>query len=209
MDYTPSAMDNSSKPSYKSAEEWHVYHAYHDPEFKNAISKLGGSTASMVAYRSIAADFAVPALDVRRYHQNLLTPIPSEPSVFRMPKYAVRFDQAEQKYYIEVPANINRTAFEEIWESISLKRQRVDTYTDGTRFQARQGDTTKRKPPQETSLLYAIFRARRKLTFTEIFKLYQDGRLPLYHGSTAQFKSPDSLEAYYHKYMPGKPKATT
>jgi hypothetical protein len=63
---------------------------------------------------------------------------------------------------------------------------------------------TKSKSPENPSLIYAVFKARANgLTFTEIFRQYQDGVLKLYSGTnTNQYSSKDSLERYYRKYMP-------
>jgi len=63
---------------------------------------------------------------------------------------------------------------------------------------------TRRRAPDDTRLIYAIFKSRcNGLTFKRIFTLYQQGRLPLYLNSpTNQFSSEDSLESYYQKYKP-------
>jgi hypothetical protein len=62
---------------------------------------------------------------------------------------------------------------------------------------------TKSKSPENPALIYAMFKARATgLTFTKIFRQYQDGELAGYKGSTSQYSSKDSLERYYRKYMP-------
>ena len=63
---------------------------------------------------------------------------------------------------------------------------------------------TKSKSPENPELIYAVFKARAKgLTFTEIFKMYQHGKLKGYKSTnTTQYSNEDSLERYYRKYMP-------
>jgi hypothetical protein len=63
---------------------------------------------------------------------------------------------------------------------------------------------TKLKPPADTKLIYAVFKARKnRLTFSKIFLLYQGGELPYYvNGNTNQFKSVESLSRHYRKYKP-------
>lgn len=60
----------------------------------------------------------------------------------------------------------------------------------------------KRKGTYNYELVYAIFRAKKKFTFKQIFAKYKDGKLPLYTGSTDPYKSEDSLENFYRKYAP-------
>ena len=61
---------------------------------------------------------------------------------------------------------------------------------------------TKRKPPANYQLIYAIFRARAKgLTFDRIYRQYQVGALPMYDRAS-NLNSPDSLARYYRKYKP-------
>lgn len=61
---------------------------------------------------------------------------------------------------------------------------------------------TKRKPPENYRLIYAIFRARaNNIGFESIFKQYSKGDLPHYD-TPITHQSSDSLERYYRKYKP-------
>jgi hypothetical protein len=65
------------------------------------------------------------------------------------------------------------------------------------------GTDSKSKSPENPQLIYAVFKARAAgLTFTKIFRQYQDGELLGYKGSTRQYTSKDSVERYYRKYQP-------
>ena len=106
-------------------------------------------------------------------------------------RVAVGFDG--RGVFVRVAPTASYDDFINSWESIKI-------------FQGLAWDNykaTKNKLPLEIDLLYAIFRARSKnLKFSEIFQLYQEGKLPQYKGSTGQFTSEHSLAAYYRKYRP-------
>jgi len=62
---------------------------------------------------------------------------------------------------------------------------------------------SRKRSPNYPELVYAVFKARmQKQTFKTIFTLYENGELPLFHGSGKQFTNEDSLERYYRKYAP-------
>lgn len=98
-------------------------------------------------------------------------------------------------YYLIGP----KTTLEQIQKSWNfIKGMRAE-------FLENSKENTKSKSPQNPELIYAIFKARTRdgLKFSQIFNLYENGKLPGYTGkNTRQYKSEDSLERYYRKYKP-------
>jgi hypothetical protein len=200
-------MSKSSKPTFKTAQEWHIYHVFSDPDFKKEINSLSERIASKEQYQKIAAQYLIPTSEVYSYHSLAISRIVKDSPTPQDRPYSFTYDDEKHKYLIELEDSINKVSFEEIWSHIESMRLVVTTTVNMDRITrvTRSSKTTKKeKPPQETDLIYAIFKARKQNTFTWIFDKYREGSLPLYKGSTTQFKSSDSLERYYDKYKPNK-----
>jgi hypothetical protein len=93
----------------------------------------------------------------------------------------------------------------------TTKAELLEEWEQFERYKKLLGQTTptKRKPPENPSLLYTMFKARRRgETFGKIFEQYSTGKLPGYSGSTTQFTSEDSLERYYQRYYTNDEPAT-
>lgn len=95
-----------------------------------------------------------------------------------------------KEFFARFDDDIKKAQFNELWALIKKNQERIGI------------TKTKPKVPLNSKLLYAIFKARKnKLTFSKIFKLYQDKQLPYYDkGSNRQYTGEDSLERYYRKY---------
>jgi hypothetical protein len=174
------------KRDFKSAKDWHVYHVYNDPEFINDFNKLDIEKDDT---KDIRKKYAITGYDLFFFDiRNILYLEKNVES-----KGGLTFDPRIKKYVLTFDATITKSEFLECWKEFADFR---DDFIGKP--------NSKRKPPVNDTLIYAIFKARKKLTFAEIFELYSVGRLPLYKGSSDQFKSEDSLERYYDKYKPGK-----
>lgn len=98
---------------------------------------------------------------------------------------------------VAIPGSITRAEYLQAWSEVEdmLIREEVR--------QAR--NTSRRRSPENTQLIYAIFKARKRgKKFSEIFELYQTKQLDQYKKSSTQFSSSDSLERYYNKYKPDR-----
>ncbi len=103
---------------------------------------------------------------------------------------------SDDQLAIYINPNTRLKDIESIWSIVHEKQKELNSHTSQS------------KTSTNPSLVYAIYKQRllngkgKRLSFEEIFISYQSETLPDYSGSTTQFKSSDSLERYYHKYMP-------
>ncbi len=183
----------SNTQRLKSAHDWHVYHVYHDADFKRAIRVLAelekrpNSTPKQIEgyKRSLAKSYLIGVADI---------------NLFMLPLYLenqtkttnMRFDPDAKQFSITFEPTTTRAELLEEWQRFESLR---DTLFPTTVV------PTKRKPPENPSLLYAVFKCRQHgMTFPAIFKLYSNGKLPGYKGSNNQYGDADSLERYYNRY---------
>ena len=186
-------MAGIARKRLKSAHDWHVYHVYHDADFKRAIDvlteleKRPGSTPEQIEghKRSLAKSYLISVADI---------------NLFMLPLYlenqtkttSMGFDPDTKQFSIKFEPTTTKAELLEEWQHFENLRD--------TLFPAAV-TTTKRKPPENPSLLYAVFKCRqRRMTFPAVFKLYSTGKLPGYKGSNGQYADADSLERYYNRY---------
>lgn len=111
--------------------------------------------------------------------------------------FGIKHNRIAKTITLSLSDGVTKKEFDDIWKFLQWYREK-------RLFISR---TTKRKPPENGQLIYAVFKARQKsppTTFREIFRQYQNKELPLYNGSRS-LKSEDSLERYYNKYKPKRP----
>ena len=88
--------------------------------------------------------------------------------------------------------NLKKSDLDDLWRMIALAKA------------SRGIPLTRNRHPENPDLIYSVFKARMEGdTFRTIFHKYDDGTLIGYKDvPSGQFKSEDSLERYYRKYMP-------
>jgi len=172
------------KQDFKSVRDWHVYHVYNDPDFINDFNKLDINEDDT---NTIRKKYAITGFDLLFFDTR--NTIYLEKNVER--KGGLTFDPKLKKYVLTFDITITKAEFIEFWNEFAVFR---DAFIGKT--------NTKRKPPENHELIYAVFKAKKKLTFREIFELYTVGKLPFYKGSPNQYKSEESLERYYNKFKP-------
>ncbi len=187
--------------NFKTAREWHIYHAFNDPKFieqydeifldKKAKRQKQLTEVDKAKLSKLADDFGLEVEDIIVY-----SGVPSRygGGISRQGGW-VWYDKMSESFIYRVSPDITRDGVVKLWK----QHQAVRAMHTG---QSR----TKRKKPEDTELLYAIFKAKQKsppLTFDAIFKLYQKGKLNYYEeGTTNWLNSVDSLKRYYYKYRP-------
>lgn len=183
----------SKTQKLKSVHDWHVYNVYHDADFKRAIRVLAelekrpSITPQQIEghKRSLAKSYLISVADI---------------NLFMLPLYlenqtkttSMNFDLEAKQFSITFEPTTTRAELLEEWQRFENLRARL--------FPAAV-TTTKRKPPENPSLLYAVFKCRqRHMTFPAIFKHYSERKLPGYDKAPGQFSDADSLERYFNKY---------
>ena len=101
---------------------------------------------------------------------------------------------------IELTAYTTIKDVEAIWFMIKEKQKEIKKRLNFAKIQSQAGENPK--------LIYAIYKQRlkdkngKRKTYTKIFKLYQDGKLPRYTGREKQYNSAESLKRYYYTHGP-------
>lgn len=195
-------MDTTRKPadhSPKTASDLHKYSVFADEEF---ISDVAGLTAFEQSSptdnripgirEAISARFWISVADIKKYQLSQVIYLEHQTS-----SATLDMNIQEKTFSISFSPSTTKAELLEQWLKFEAIRASL--------FPVRP---TKRKPPLNPKLLYAVFKARQSgHTFAEIFEKYQTGKLLGYSGSTTQFSNEDSLEAYYHKFAPLDPNA--
>lgn len=203
-------FQRSSALESNSRYKLHVYHVFNDPDFQRGVEKLRkiiedayykDITFNLTAdhlyegdketLKEFAERWCITPSDLWTYADGLYD---AGYSYGSNPEEA---DGLIQSGYHGLCYRIGPyTTIEQIVNSWGyIKAVREDYYGK---------KDTKKKAPVNHLMVFVIFKLRQKdgLTFTEIFRKYQDGDLVGYNGSTTQYKSKDSLERYYNKYRP-------
>ena len=195
-------MDTTRKPadlSPKTASDLHRYSVFADEEFISDIASLTAFERTSPAddripgIRAAISDrFWISVADIKKYQLSQVIYLEHQTS-----SATLDMNLQEKAFSIVFSPHTTRAELLEQWLKFEVIRESL--------FPVRP---TKRKPPENPKLLYAVFKERQRgHTFAEIFERYQTGKLQDYTGSTVQHSSEDSLEAYYHKFAPSDPNA--
>lgn len=191
----------------KTKEHWHVYWVINDPEFKKeAFAANDYSRAKYWKEKGIVKRTAEHKSEDQRIVDELRKKYCISQEAldkywafdqmrgdFDEPLISSEVDSGSDSIVVRFRSDITRDDYVASWNDIQRHLKLHGYKTSNNR----------RKPPQETKLIYAIFKARQRgNTFNQIFWQYQQGNLPGYSGSSTQFISEDSLERYYRKYKP-------
>lgn len=215
MSITPSVMKKSdqiqeiTKSSFKTLVQIHLFNVYKDPEFIRKVKNLPPIPAALERaakglgwrkpYEDLAHEFHIKYIQVYLYKGHGMNALLVGANL--LPKGIARHNSEERLIELKLMENITQEDFYELWQEVDrIKREDIRLIP------------TRRRPPDDTDLIYAIFKARKKgLTFKQVFQHYQDGSLEYYLDKPRnQFASEDALQAYFYKYRPNqslKPKS--
>lgn len=100
-------------------------------------------------------------------------------------------DETTGEFTILLKSDIKKHQMEELWHYMQRRRQ-INNFTEQSKVKA----------PEDSELLYAIFKARaRGSTFPQIFDMYRTGELPSYENKpTNKFATEFDIKKYYSKY---------
>lgn len=199
-----------NKEKSTTAADWHAFWVYHDPEFiqeNDDVNKACGVKLktvgiwdnSLVPDNKLAEFQELQASLIERYRisQYQLDRFNSRPVVYAK-QYNYNIESIELNddgnFHIVVNPSITKDEMTKSWQAL---RKLVAIY-------GLEDKDTRRRPPDDTRLIYAIFKGQQRgLSYSKIFKLYQDGELPYYeNGVTNQYSSADSLEDYFVHHRP-------
>lgn len=191
---TTAGRARSARPDPLSGMDWFIHHVYEDPEFIADVAALkeleretGDSSEIHVFRQGIASKFSITVPQINRYIVSQIIYLSHETS-----SASLDIDLFRGEFAIKFGPHTSQAEIREQWDNFEQVRNEL--------FPA---EATKRKPPQNPDLLYAIFKCRqRNMTFPEIYKLYSTGTLPGYSGSANQYGDEELLERYYDKYKP-------
>lgn len=184
------SINRQSEPNYKTAAEWHRYWVYHDPEFiRDLYSDLFDGTERPEGYYQ--ARYYISHNDV---HTFVIQGTDDKPANLSVRKLDHLPD--ERIIVVGFSESVTKEEYEKAWHVFKWYREkRLAIFP-----------THKRKPPENTKLIYAIFKARnpaRPKTFSRIFKEYKQGSLPYYiDGPSSSFNTQEELERYYYRHRP-------
>ena len=180
------------KRDFKTAFEWHLYHVFNDPDFIKAGKQLRERPHDSEAQIELAEKYHVNKFHVIAFLEEFKDKdwIVVN-SLDLSPLYSIEVIDFESDQFINISLypHVTQKSFLELWDEIAKAKKQLDV-------------KTRYRPPENHALVYAVFKARKRFKFSEIFKLYSEGKLPGYKGSTIQYTSEDSLERYYNKYKP-------
>lgn len=176
-----------SADQLRSAMEWHIQSVYTDPEFIEDVMKNLPIEKHPSANTILAKKYSIRPYDVHYFRMSQILHLPQVP----YSKYQLIPDPNSGKLQLTLDPLISKAEYLEAWEMISSLQKALYKMKP-----------SKRKPPENPSLIYAVYKARKSLTFPEIFYLYENGALPMYSGSKSQFSTVEALERYYDKYKP-------
>lgn len=193
---------------YNSREDWHAYWVYQDTEFIKIMKKLSrikDAHEAKTIREVLAKEYAISTERIiswgLSYHMSESVPNNISDSTTEI---LFDFEEGGEVFNLSLKKSVTKAEYLKMWDYFVVWRNHV----------IKKPQRARKKPPENTQLLYAIFRARSNgLTFTQIYGLYSDDRLPLYEGvlgihNTNQkrqrlpFGDSESLARYYRKYRP-------
>jgi hypothetical protein len=187
-------------PAYNNARDWHIHYVYHDPEFiaevaalKELEEKIGESPKPEelqeleVLRQELATSYAINTYDIFRFRAGEIIPMTYETS-----NAELHIDPLKKEFSIK-------------FSPFSSKAEIIEEWGKFEEFRAEMFPIkpTKRKPPEQPHLIYAIFKCRKHAqTFNRIFEQYSAGELPGYTGSAKDYIDVKKLEEWYNKFKP-------
>lgn len=177
-------MEQSDK---RNVPSWFLHQALKDPEL---LEELKESVFGVAKPKDYFLDkYLIPDEVINSYFVIDDEGVPSSAGIFDI-------DDAGNAINLRISKHITKKEYEDGWKFVQwYKKNRLFLDTN----------KTKRKSPQYPELLYAVYKARhleKKLTFRQIFELYQTNELAYYDKKVQPFKDEESLERYYRKYTP-------
>jgi hypothetical protein len=194
------ALHEVKTPGY-----WYLYYLIRDGEFRSKadalISQLkmkypglpgydddwlkiaGAETEDIMLAEDLANEYETAPLHVYRCGTGFYNSMPLNP--------AFASGKVENgRIIIEFDPNVTQAQYRSYWQVFRLLKKELGL------------DTRKRlRGAENYELIYAVHKARRaKMKFPDIFNLYKTSSLPSYDGSTSQYSTSKSLEAYFNKY---------
>ena len=173
----------------KAATKQHIRAVLSDPEYLAAYNNIGDGLDRISKKKALLFEYGLELEDFSFNKRNNGLALYINPDTM-FSAGDLEYIENRKEFVVRFDADIKKEQFDELWVLIKKNQERIGI------------PKTKPKAPLNSKLLYAIFKARKnKLTFSNIFKLYQDKQLPYYDkGSSRQYTGEDSLERYYRKY---------
>lgn len=179
-------------PSFKNKRDWHRYLVFNDPEFIITYDSIDQDDQQSAHQKSCAFELLARSYKLATSDMNIFKLSKSIYIEGKTTGANLEFDPMSGKYSIVFQPD---TPLVEIQDELNKFKNLRDSL-----FPIKQ---SKRKPPHDPSLIYAIFKARRqKLTFNKIFQLYENSALPYYSGDNQKYQSREDLEKYYDNNKP-------
>ncbi|OGL22241.1 hypothetical protein A2707_02830 [Candidatus Saccharibacteria bacterium RIFCSPHIGHO2_01_FULL_45_15] len=194
-----------NKDDIKTYSDVHYSLVYNDSEFKKDLAELRNEHESDIATATDTAkkqSYFEPLADKWRIATDKVYSAYEGGEI----DGSVPRDLGEQSYTVDVDAfktqrivtieidlvNIKKSDYDALWKMSALAKA------------SRGIPPSRNRHPEDPKLIYAVFKARLEGDiFRTIFRQYQDGTLIGYKDVPSnQFKSEDSLERYYRKYIP-------
>ena len=183
----------ASRRRQVESNDWYTSQVYKDPDFISDIHKLESMEheSPLVVEKvnnfraNICQKYQINSYGIHVFQMGQLLRVEYEKSSCRL-----KFNHKDHKYYIELDDNATRAELLEQWGHF----KRIHDFTNPP-------TKTKRKSPDNPSLLYAINKAKRTgLKDKAIFELYDNRKLP---GFTKKpiYDTAKELFDYYRHYF--------
>lgn len=176
----------------KAATDCHIKLVMGDPDYIKEHNKIINDPDKKAKLVELLKEFGLELEDFEGEPNNGLMIYMNPDMMFSAGR--LEHDPVNREFVATFNEGIRKEQFMELWTLIQKNKIKKGI------------SKTKHKPPQQDTLLYAIFKARMVgRTFREIFEDYSKDTLANYKGkSISQFHSEDELEKYYRKFYKTK-----
>lgn len=197
---------------HKSNDDWYLYWVCEDLDFKKRMAEYRSAYTVSELPNSLTVEQAeklmgetIKEYGITDFEFGVIQTGLHSQGAFDYPFRHV--DSEDDSLVLKIPRNITKEDYIAAWDELVYILRPVeyeDPFAD-ERVVIKE-KSKRRRPPDDTKLVYAVHRARIKgLTFREIFENYQNGTLACYENMpTNNYSSEDSLERYYNKYKPDR-----
>lgn len=187
--YYDYVMKDKQTQGLHTARDWHVYHVFNDKDFAEEFGLY--REVERPNWRALLAQrWNLLPGDVSYYEIGQILPLAAP----KEKRIRTDFNYDTREYSFVFTLDTTKAELLEEWETFDTVR----TVLTGVNFSGNQ----RRRPPQNTELLYATFKALKAgLKFKEIFDLYCDKELPGYKG-VRSLNSADELRDFYNYNQP-------